>query len=163
MTNPAVPFSNARIVNTITAGPLLNLMLALEGMEAPGEPDATWEVFKRFAQVPSQSVHDVVGFQVVWIQVEGGDPFLSCSWVRQLTDDAAGYDELTRAIQVEYAYSSGLLNVPDPVEIWSDEYGSLAEFFEAVEAQPQFAFLLQTSATFTGVYVRDQEDIDELD
>src|SRR5690606_33273017 len=120
VTSSTTPFTNARIVNTLTAGPLLNLMLALEGMESPGDPAVTWEVFKKFALVPSQSVHDVVGFQVAWVQVERGQPLLSCSWVRQLTDDAAGHDELTRAIQLEYAYNDRLLSVPDAVELWSD-------------------------------------------
>ena len=158
MTGSSIPFANVRIVNTITAGPLLHLMLALEGMEAPGDPADAWAVFKRFAQVPSHSVQDVVGFQVGWTRSDGGGPLLTCSFVRQLTDDAAGLDDLTRVIQLEYAYHDRLLDVPDALEIWSDDYPSLDTFFEEVESQPQFHFLLSTSASFTGVYVRDQED-----
>jgi hypothetical protein len=135
-------------------------MLALDGMEAPGEPGRSWDVFKRFAQVPSTSVHDVLAFQVGWIRIDDGDPLLSCSWVRQLTDDAAGYGELTRAIQLEYGYSERLLLVPDELDLWSDEFNSLREFFEAVEDQPQFKFLMATPASFTGVYVREQDDMD---
>jgi hypothetical protein len=153
-------FETSRIVNTITAGPLLNLMLALAGMESPEEPARAWEVFKRFARAPSTSSHDVIAFQVGWIEVDGGDPLLSCSWVRQLTDDAAGYGDITRAVQLEYGYDEKLLHVPNSIDVWSDEFPSLAEFFEAVERQSQFGFMMETAASISGVYVRDDDGVE---
>ena len=154
-----------RIVNTITAGPLLNLLLAMDGMEEPADPRRAWAVFKRFAQVPSSSTQDVLGFQVRWIQVGDGYPVLTCAWVRQLTDDAGYTTEITRIISLEYSYDSGrqeLTSYPEDLELWSDDYSTLSEFFGDVEQQPQFSFMLQHAADFSGVYLHDEEDtVDE--
>jgi hypothetical protein len=90
-----------------------------------------WSVFKRFAQVPSTSARDVLAFRASLIQVDDEPATPACCWVRQLTDEAAGYGELTRAIQVEYGYDERLLLVPEPVEIWSADFANLADFLEA--------------------------------
>jgi len=51
--------------------------------------------------------------------------------------------------------------VPDPLEVWSDEFASSTAFLEFVERQPQFKFILETRVDVTGVYVREADDPDE--
>jgi hypothetical protein len=63
MTDFASGFGSGRIVNTITAGPLLKLLLAMDGMETPEDPQQTWAVLRRFAQIPGSSEQDVLGFR----------------------------------------------------------------------------------------------------
>ena len=84
---------------------------------------------------------------------------LACSWLRQLTDDATGYGETTRAIQLEYGYDQELTNYPDEIELWSDDYTSVTRFFDDVEQAPQFFFMLEQDYDFSGVYVRDAAEI----
>jgi hypothetical protein len=152
------PFGTAKLVNTITAGPLLSLMLAFDGMEGPGEPLPTWEAFKRFAQLPSSSVHDLVGFYVAWLPDPSGEMFLSCSWFRELTDDAGGQGEDTRIVRLEYGYTDTLLRAPQETELWSDAFRNLPDFFAAVEKSSQFRFIVDTAANFCGVHVNAKDD-----
>lgn len=75
-------------INTLTAGPLLRLMLAMEGMEPDSMPvEEAWPVFKRFAALPSQANGDVISFQVRQ-EGEPGSPMYYCMWIRQLSDEA---------------------------------------------------------------------------
>ena len=158
-----VPFTvGARpFVNTITAGPLLNLLLALQGMEGPDDRRRTWEVFQQFARLASSSEHDVVGFHAGWMEVDDGYPTFAGSWVRELTDDAAGFGTLTRAIQVEFGYEEPLESLLEPVELWSDDYPTLEAFFAEVAQLPHFTFIMETAPDFAGVYVREPDGAED--
>ena len=153
-----VPFSvsGRPFVNTITAGPLLNLLLALQGMEGPDDRETAWKVFRQFAALPSSSEHDVIGFTAELLDEPGGYPTLTGSWLRQLTDDAAGLT-LTRAIQVEFGYEEPPDALIEAVEMWSDEYPTLGAFFSAVEQLPHFNFIMENPPHSSGVYVHESE------
>jgi len=145
--------SDGRIVNTITAGPLLNLLLALDGMEVPEDPQDVWPVFKKFAAVPSTSELDVIGFQIAWEPLDDR-VVVRCSWVRQLRDDAAGYGTIERLIEIIYGYDY-TLDAPAELDVWSDKYRKLDDFFAAVEASKEFQFLLDNAPEVSSINIED--------
>jgi len=123
-------------INTLTAGPLLRLMLAMEGMEPDSMPvEEAWPVFKRFAALPSQANGDVISFQVRQ-GGEPGSPMYYCMWIRQLSDEAGGWGERTRSIQLEFMYDHGPQIHFSECEVWSDDFDSLDSFSSHVERLP---------------------------
>jgi hypothetical protein len=90
------------------------------------------------------------------------DPLLSCSWIRVLSDEEAGYGSVTRAIQIQYGYVKELRFYPEEMELWSDDYSSISEFLDDVERQPQFDFMLNQDYNFSGVHVREDDDEDDI-
>jgi hypothetical protein len=151
-----------RIVNTITAGPLLNLLLALAGMEVPGDPADVWPIFRKFAAVASASDLDVVSFQVSWEERDNAVG-VRCCWTRQLRDDAAGYGTIDRLVEVVYAYERASLAHPQELELWSDQFASLDAFFGDAESRPEFRFLLDNIPDGGSIVVEDLYQPDELE
>lgn len=151
--------TEGRIVNTITAGPLLNLLLAMEGMEVPGDPADVWPVFKKFIAVQSSSELDVASFQVS-LEQSYDSVGVRCSWTRQLRDDAGGYGVTDRLIEVVYAFAKPQLGVLEPTELWSDQYTDLTAFFAHVEAQSAFKWLMSSTPDAGSIVV---EEIDSSD
>ncbi len=144
-------------INTLTAGPLFRLLLALEGMEPPAvDPGRGWQVFERFIALPSESGRDLASFQATW----GPDPeardTLFCTLARQLTDGLETAVEVTRSIQLEYSFGLPWSEEYDDVEVWSDEFDSLQEFTAQVEQLPHFRLLLERAPSTCEVYVEEE-------
>jgi hypothetical protein len=136
-------------VNTLTAAPLLRLLLALEGMEPPLViPAGAWAVFKRYARMPSAADDDAVGFLARWVEEPGNEPVVFCVLERRLTDAAGNPLGMTRTVQLEYTYDAEDASDLEDIEIWSDEFESLDDFFQEVEDLPQFE-LMQSAPVLT--------------
>ena len=149
-------------VNLLTAGPLLRLILAQHGAEPPqmSAQDA-WSAFKVFMHFRSLLSNDVASFQATWnpedtVDVPDPDPpIFYCTWSRELVDDSGPMGQEGRAIQIQWAF--------DPVEdhlgeleIWSDAFATLDEFFNAVEVSAPFHALLHSNA-IAELYTVDAE------
>jgi hypothetical protein len=153
MTTPAL--------NTLTAWPMLRLMLAMRGMEPPELPGMrSWEVFKGFLAVQSASEHDVASFQSTWLREDSQAPTLVIRFVRELTDDAAGYSR-SRTVELQFLYElSGTLPLVAR-ELWSDEFESTQAFIDAVEALPEWRFVVDEGPA-TGDLLEDEESTDSV-
>jgi len=143
-------------VNTLTAGPLLRLLLALDGMEPPlVDPVRAWPVFKRYAGMPSASEEDVIGFQARWVEEPGNEPVVFCALERRLTDTDGNPLGMTRTVQLEYTYDAGDASELEDVEVWSDEFENLADFFQEVEGLPQFEIMQSIPAIMCDIYTEE--------
>jgi len=143
-------------VNTLTAGPLLRLLLALEGMEPPlVTPDRAWEVFKRYARMPSAADDDVVSFQARWVEEPGNEPVVFCGLARRLTDAERNPLGLTRTVQLEYVYEAEDAGEFEDIEIWSDEFESLDDFFQEVEGLAQFELMQSAPVVMCDIYTEE--------
>ena len=138
-------------VTMLSAGPLLRLMLALEGMEPPKlDPMRSWTVFQRFAALPAQATQDVATFQVTWVTEIDGPPILFCVLARQLTESVRGMAETTRSIQVEFSFEAESDELED-IEVWSDEFESLDAFVAHVEELPHFEIIAREKPVLCNV------------
>ena|ERR1043166_387614 len=126
-------------VTTLTAVHVLRYLFALEGVDGVDGPlAATWRVFRRFLELPSQADEDIGSFQVSF--GEKADP--RCPQLilaRQLTDTAGGYGRHTRATELVYNWELAAPLALEPFELWSTDYTDLRGFCAAVEADPRFA------------------------
>jgi hypothetical protein len=147
-------------LNTLTAWPMLRLMLAMEGMEPPGLPASrTWTVFKAFLELPSDSEPDVSSFQTSWIRDDPGSPTFVVRLVRQLTDDASG-GPLTRSVEAQFLYESPAdANLAEQA-VWSDDFKSTTEFVAAVGALSEWSFAVEND-TGDGELLTEEESADE--
>lgn len=135
----------------------MRLLLASDGMEPPElDLQRAWPVFKYFATLVADSEEDVIGFQARWVGETAEDPIMVCTWVRQLTDEAPGF-RLTRAIELDYTLDTPFNPRIEDVELWSDDYGSVAEFFGEVEQLPHFLLAAQSTVAMCDIYAEDEE------
>jgi hypothetical protein len=148
-------------VTTLTAVHVLRYLFALEGVDGVDGPvAATWPVFRRFLELPSQAEEDIGSLQVSF--GEKADP--RCPQLilaRQLTDTAGGYGRHTRATELVYNWELAEPAALDPFELWSSDYPDLKAFCAAVEADPRFA--LFASMPPEQVTVSEEEAPDEDD
>jgi len=156
-----LPQSGPRVaaapLNTLTAWPMLRLMLAMEGMEPPLLPaNRTWAVFRAFLELPSASERDVSSFQTSWIREDPDTPTFVVRLVRQLTDNAAGWGPLTRSVEAQFLYEAP--SDPGLAEhtVWSDDFRSLGDFVAAVEALPEWRFAVENDRS-DGDLLADEE------
>ncbi len=160
-TNPIDPQSLLR-VKTLTAGPLLHLLLALEGMEPPElHPARAWPVLRRFLALPSESGQDVYSFQASWASEMGEAPVLFCTFARQLTDEAGDRGEpLTRSIQLEFSYEIARTKDLDACEVWSDRFRTVEQFAAYIERLPHFQMMQQETPVFCEIFAEDMDEGD---
>jgi hypothetical protein len=149
-------------LNTLTAGPMLRLMLAMDGMEPPLPGRRSWKVFKAFLSLPSSSDADVASFQSTWIREDPAEPTFLVRFVRELTDDV-GYtgQRRTRIVEIQFLYQ---LSDELPLaarELWSDDFDSMQGFTEAVEAAPEWKFVVDEGPP-TGDVLEDEEPADSV-
>src|SRR5579864_3104863 len=120
-------------VNTLTALPALQYMLANAGLEAPHFAfRPAWEVFQRFLAVPSDSSDDVAGFQTTWVRDNALDPLFEVRLCRQVTDAKSSFGTTTRVIGVEFRFE-GAPDGMEEVELWANDSPGLAQFIATVE------------------------------
>ena len=144
-------------LNTLTAWPMLSLMLAMDGMEPPLPGRRSWRVFKTYLALPSSSDRDVASFQSTWIREDPTEPTFVVRFARELTDDADGTGLLrTRIVEIQFLYQ---LSDELPLaarELWSDEFASMQAFTEAVEATPEWKFVVDEGPA-VGDVLQDEE------
>jgi len=147
-------------VNTLTAKPLLEYMLASEGMEAPALVFAkAWPIYCRFLAVPDQDGNVLGSYQAAIARENPEYAEVTVRLVRELTDGAAGVGDLTRSVFVQFIYEGPLLDVVDE-ECWSNDFPDLEAFRQAVEALPTFG-LASVQACTDGSLVVEERDPDK--
>jgi hypothetical protein len=128
-------------ITTLTSEHVLRYLLASEGLELSYGPIRTsWPIFKQFLELPSEASNDVGSYQVGHGD-EGAPRFVQAAFTRQLTDSAGGYGTYSRSTILVYSWDFTEPFVIEPAEIWSSDYPSLADFFNAVESHISFAAL----------------------
>jgi hypothetical protein len=148
------------LLNTLTAWPMLRLMLAMQGMEPPTLPAGrTWTVFKAFLALPSASEQDVSSFQTTWIREDPDSPTFAVRWVRQLTDSEPGGEPLTRSVEAQFLYEAPHDSELAERTVWSDDFSSLKEFVAAVEALAEWRFAVENDRG-DGELLEDEESAD---
>jgi len=144
-------------LNTLTAWPILRLMLASEGMEPPLlAPDTSWSVFKRFLALPGAAGHDVASFQTSWIREDPDSPTFVVRFVRELADDAAELGRTTRSVQLEFLYALPVDPDLRALELWSEDFQSIEAFTAAVEALAEWSFAVENAPSY-GEILQDEE------
>lgn len=146
-------------LNTLTAYPMLRLMLAMDGMEPPLPGRRSWSVFKTFLSLPSSSARDVASFQATWLREDPNEPTFVARFVRELTDDAGDGALRRRVVELQFLYQ---LSEELPLaarELWSDDFPSLQAFTEAIEATPEWKFVVDEGPP-DGEILEDDEPVD---
>lgn len=149
-------------VNTLTALPALEYMLADAGLEAPHfafRPG--WEAFQRFLAVPSDSSDDIAGFQTTWVRDNALDPVFEVRLCRQVTDARGSFGTTTRVVGVEFRFE-GAPDGMEEVELWANDSPSLAQFIATVERTREFQYARGGRVIEAEAIVLDEGDPQEL-
>jgi hypothetical protein len=155
-------FMSTPPLNTLTAWPMLRLMLSLEGMEPPQLPASrSWAVFKSFLALPTGSERDVASFQTTWIREDPDTPIFVVRYLRELTDDATGFGRITRSVELQFLYDLSAPPTLRTLELWSEDFESVRAFTAAVEALPEWKFSVE-HAPSDGELLQDEESADSV-
>lgn len=142
-------------INTLTAKPLLELMLAQAGME--GEhvtPAHAWLVFVEYLKVPSESGDGEAAFHAVHPEGEEGKHGVVFLLTREVADDAPGYPSV-RHVTLQFGFESMDARQVEQLEVRSSEFGSLDEFVEDVEGRAQFHFMQTNKPILAALFVEE--------
>lgn len=149
---------NSLPIDLFTALPLLQLLLAIRGLEEPDMPfGETWSVFKEFAGAGDSSSDPIVTVQLQEAEAEPTD--FEVFMGREVQGVRNGYD-VTRLVGVQFLLRGPSVGPVQDRELWSTEFQDLAAFVAAVEASPGFRVALasdQMACTF-----RLEEETDEF-
>ena len=149
-------------VNTLTALPALQYMLADAGLEAPHFSfRAAWDVFQQYLAVPSDAQDDVAGFQTTWVRENALDPVFEVRLCRQVTDTKGGWGTTARVVGIDFRFESAPAEM-DEMEVWATEVGSLSQFVKKVEASAEFRYALQGRLIEAEAIVLDEGDPQEV-
>src|SRR4029077_1326551 len=149
-------------VNTLTALPALQYMLADAGLEAPHfafRPG--WEAFQRFLALPSGASGGVGGFQAPWGRDNALDPVFEVRLCRQVTDAKSSFGTTTRVIGVEFRFE-GAPDGMEEVELWANDSPTLAQFIATVERTREFQYARGGRVIEAEAIVLDEGDPQEL-
>ncbi len=141
-------------LNIKTAGPLLRLLLAQRDLEEPDfDPQSALEVFKVFCSLPTSVEADLASFQATWTPEDAEEmpdpPMFYCTLARQLTETDE-FGSTIRAVQIQWSIDPQTPDLED-LEVWSDEFPNLDDFFRHIEASAQFK-ALAANATIAELY-----------
>jgi hypothetical protein len=150
-------------ITTLTAEPLLRLLLAQAGYEAPHVPPAVgWQVFQAFSALPAAHQDDGVSFQSEVAEEAGAEPVLSLMFVRQFTDQLENGTYRTRRVALQYLYpppppGSGL-EIGEKI-LWQPDYDSWTAFSADVEATDEFRYAMAAKPEHAALFA--EEDLAE--
>ncbi|MEO8450609.1 MAG: hypothetical protein ABI647_12495 [Gemmatimonadota bacterium] len=143
-------------LNTLTAKPLLEYLVACEGVDddfAGGiTPARAWPAFSRFAAIPTTSDGDVISFQASWVDDPTIPPAYTMSWARELTDDASGFGRSTLSVILEFRYEVPPAEALHPIKVWSTDFPSIEGFLAEVERCRAFQFAQGKEPDFATIY-----------
>jgi len=143
-------------VTWFTARPLLDLMLGLEGLEAPIlDPQAAWRVFKNYLKVPSESGDLVAGFQCSVVTDESLGPGVLVRFVREISAPEAGGTRV-RNVFLQLVYNESQEGLQDQ-DVWVEPGEDLGGFTGKVEALTEFRFAMEASPVAGEVFVEETE------
>ncbi len=149
--------TSAPTVNTLTAKPLLEYLLASEGLEPPGLVFArVWPVFCHFLTVPDQEGGAVASYQAMIARENADYAELVIRFARQVSDDAGGWGDLTRSVFVQFMFEGPFPGLAAE-ECWLNDCPDLDGFRQAVEALPTFIAALDLTCTDGSILVEEQE------
>jgi hypothetical protein len=136
-------------INPLTAKPALELMLAAAGLEPSMLPvKESWDVFKRYLDLPSSCDEDLVSFQTEWIR-EGDAPTFAVRFVRQVTSGAD-----TRAAAIEFLFEH-MHEAYTEQDLWSRDFRRLDDFVSAVEDTRELRHVLDETPV-SGMLVEEE-------
>lgn len=143
-------------VNTLTGRPLFELLLALDGIEAPLLPlERTRDAFRRFLDLPAENRDGGACFQTDVVSEGSDGAVFQAGLFRQLTDPAPMIGDesatSTRMIGVWWRWdllSAGGLRTQ---EIWAADCDSSTDFWARVEATAEWDFMLEHLADDAGI------------
>jgi hypothetical protein len=143
-------------VTWYTARPLLDLMLALEGLEPPVlDPAAAWRVFKDYLAVPSAVGSVVGGFHCSVVSDESLGPGVLVRFVREIGDPEQGGTRV-RNVFLQLVYNESQEGLEDR-DLWVDTQEDLSGFVSQVEALPEFRFAMEATPVAGEVFVEETE------
>ena|SRR5690242_15302474 len=149
-------------VNTLTALPALQYMLADAGLAAPHFSfRAAWDVFQKYLTLPSDAEDDVAGFQTTWVRENALDPVFEVRFCRQVTDTRGAWGSTARVVGIDFRFEGAPAEM-DEVAIWATDVGSLKQFMEKVEASIEFRYALQGRLIEAEAIVLDEGDPQEV-
>ncbi|HYK10513.1 MAG TPA: hypothetical protein VEV39_06925 [Gemmatimonadales bacterium] len=149
-------------VNTLTALPALQYMLADAGLTAPHFSfRAAWDVFQKYLAVPSDAQADIAGFQTTWVRENALDPVFEIRLCRQVTDAKGGWGSTARVVGIDFRFEGAPAEM-DEVEIWASDVGSLKDFIHQVEASTEFQYALRARLIEAEAIVLDEGDPQEV-
>jgi hypothetical protein len=149
-------------VNTLTALPALQYMLADAGLVAPHFSfRAAWDVFQKYLALPSDAQDDVAGFQTTWVRENALDPVFEVRFCRQVTDTKGGWGSTARVIGIDFRFEGAPAEM-DEIEIWAQDVRSLKQFIQTVEAGTEFQYALQGRLIEAEAIVLDEGDPQEV-
>ena len=149
-------------VNTLTALPALQYMLADAGLEAPHFAfGAAWEVFQKYLGLPSDASEDIAGFQTTWVRENALDPVFEVRLCRQVTDAKGAWGSTARIVGIDFRFE-GAPAAMDEVALWASDFKSLKQFIERVEASTEFRYALTGRLVEAEAIVLDEGDPQEV-
>ena len=149
-------------VNTLTALPALQYMLADAGLAAPHFSfRAAWEVFQRYLAVPSDASEDIAGFQPTWVRENALDPVFEVRLCRQVTDTKGGYGSTARVVGIDFRFEGAPAEM-DEVEVWANDFATLKQFIQRVEQGTEFRYALGGRLIEAEAIVLDEGDPQEV-
>jgi|GEM_PF-2033447 len=114
-------------VTWYTARPLLDLMLALQGLEAPVlDPAEAWRVFKEYLAVPSEAGSVVGGFHCSVVSDESLGPGVLVRFVREISDPEVGGSRV-RNVFLQLVYNESQEGLEDR-DLSMEDYVGLGVF-----------------------------------
>src|SRR5690348_6124710 len=149
-------------VNTLTALPALQYMLADAGLTAPHFSfRAAWDVFQKYLGIPSEAQDDIAGFQTTWVRENALDPVFEVRFCRQVTDTKGGWGSTARVVGIEFRFEGAPADMEE-VEIWANDVGSRNAFVQKVEASTEFQYALKGRLIEAEAIVLDEGDPQEV-
>jgi hypothetical protein len=143
-------------VTWYTARPLLDLMLALEGIEAPVlDPSEAWRVFKEYLAVSSEAGNVVGGFHCSVVSDESLGPGVLVRFVREISDPEVGRSRV-RNVFLQLVYNESQDGLVDR-DLWVETKEDLQGFVSKVEALPEFRFAMEATPVAGEVFVEETE------
>ena len=143
-------------VTWYTARPLLDLMLALQGIEAPVlDPAEAWRVFKEYLTVPSEAGSVVGGFHCSVVSDESLGPGVLVRFVREISDPEVGRSRV-RNVFLQLVYNESQDGLVDR-DLWVETKEDLQGFVSKVEALPEFRFAMEATPVAGEVFVEETE------
>jgi len=141
-------------LDILTADPLLRLLVAAEGHEAPPFVPS-WRAFKRFMALPTLIRDGGATFQV--FESEGDLSQLEVFFGRELGQLHVSVDdwEEVRVVGVHFVFD--VEHALEPHDLWSRDEASVDEFFELVEGSDAYRLASEGQLIASAFYSQEAD------
>jgi hypothetical protein len=146
-------------LNTLTAKPLLDYLLAVSGMESPILTiDKAWNVFCRYLVIPDRDGNALASYQATVASPDESASALMVRSAREVTDDSPGFP-LTRSAFLQFMIEGDCRGIEDQ-EVWTTDCADLEAFRSKVEGLTSFRYALNNPCS-SGECMLDEMDANE--